>query len=367
MKNQFKLRVHTKRLGVVLSPNGDPFEAEGLLNPAFLINKQSGKKILLPRVVAHGNQSRVGEVELKEVNGKIEAKRLGYALEPEAWYEKDGNGGEGCEDPRVTYIDRIGHFVMVYTAYSKQGPRIALAVSRTGDRPWKRLGLVEFPSELGLFPDDKDGMFFPAPVLSPSGVLSLAMYHRPMVSVPLEGSLDQFQSILAAPPEQRQSIRIAYIPLEAVEKDLRNLLKVSESVISMVPSEQWGRIKVGSGTPPVLVDEGWLSIYHAVDAKPKNDGTGRYAMLYRAGIVIHDTEHPEKILYQSPKPVLWPKTKAEKEGIVNNVVFPTSWERRLDLEVLQSVPGYVFDVYYGMADFKIGLVRMFIEKPERIR
>jgi predicted GH43/DUF377 family glycosyl hydrolase len=366
MKNQFKLHVRTKRLGVVLSPNGDPLESEGLLNPAFLVSKQTGAKILLPRVVAHGNQSRVGEVEVSEANGKIETKRLGYALEPEVWYEKGGNGGEGCEDPRVTYIDEIGHFVMVYTAYSKQGPRIALAISCTGHR-WIRLGLVEFPRELGMCPDDKDGMFFPAPVLSPKGVRSLAMYHRPMVSVPLEGSLDMFQSILAAPAENRQSIRIAYVPLDAVKADMRNLLKVSESAISMVPGEQWGRIKVGSGTPPVLVDEGWLSIYHAVDARPKNDGTGRYAMLYRAGIVIHDPQHPEKILYQSPKPVLWPRTKAEKEGVVNDVVFPTAWERRPDLEALESSPGYVFDVYYGMADYKIGLVRTFIEKPERIR
>ena len=363
MKNQFKLRVRTKRLGVLLSPNGDPLEVEGLLNPAFLVTHDN-RKILMPRVVAHKNQSRVGKVELKEVNGKVEATRLGYALEPAVWYEKDGNGGEGCEDPRVTYIDVLGLFVMVYTAYSKQGPRIAIATSEDGDN-WTRLGLVEFPSELGLVADDKDGMFFPAPVLSPTGELCLAMYHRPMVSVPLKGSLDQFESILAADAEERQSIRIAYIPLGPVQSDLRNLLKVSESAMTLAPSEQWGRIKVGSGTPPILVEEGWLSIYHAVDALPKADGSG-YAMLYRAGVIIHDAKHPDQVIYQSPKPVLWPKTKAEKEGIVNNVVFPTAWERRQDLEEASGTLGYIFDVYYGMADYKIGHVRMFIDKPTRV-
>jgi beta-1,2-mannobiose phosphorylase / 1,2-beta-oligomannan phosphorylase len=361
MKNQFKLRVHTERLGVLLSPNGDPLEKEGLLNPAFLKIRGTNRRILLPRVVAHGNQSRVGEVEILEHNGKYHAKRLGYALEPETWYEKNGIGGEGCEDPRVTYVPVLGMFVMVYTAYSAQGPRIAIATSETG-RHWIRLGLVEFPPELNLFPDDKDGMFFPDPVVSPKGEVSLAMYHRPMVGIPLSGTLDQFQSILAAPAESRQSMRIAYIPLAPVQKDLSNLLKVAESVITLTPSDQWGTIKVGAGTPPELVDEGYISLYHGVDAVAKNDGSGKYAMHYRAGIVIHDAIHPEKVLYCSEKPILWPRTKAEKEGVVNNVVFPTGWERRTDLEEARRSAAYIFDVYYGMADYKIGVVRITVER-----
>lgn len=354
-----KLRVRTQRLGVVLAPNGDPLEVEGLLNPAFLTTR-TGQKILLPRVVAHGNQSRVGEVEITEVDGKIHAERLGYALEPETWYEKGGNGGEGCEDPRVTFVPVLDMWLQVYTAYSKQGPRICIAYTRDG-RSWTRLGQVEFPKELTLFADDKDGMFFPEPVMSPNGVLSLAMYHRPMVSVPLSGSLDMFQSILAAPAEERQCMRIAYIPLAPVQEDLNNLLKVAESVLSLTPSDEWGSIKVGAGTPPELVEEGYISLYHGVDALPKNDGSGKYAMHYRAGIVIHDAQDPSKIVYRSPRPVLYPKTKAEKEGVVNNVVFPTGWERRRDLEAAHPTKVYIYDVYYGMADYKIGLVRIYIE------
>ena len=54
----------------------------------------------------------------------------GFALEPEAPYEmRTTPGGMGCEDPRVTYIPILRRYVMAYTAFGPQGPRIAVALS----------------------------------------------------------------------------------------------------------------------------------------------------------------------------------------------------------------------------------------------
>lgn len=323
------------RLGVVLEPNGDASEAEGVLNPGAA-RTRNGTLLLYPRVVGAGNCSCVGMVE---VNGTLDApvyQRIGMALSPEAVYElRDARDGQGCEDPRVTFVAMLDLYVMAYTAFGAAGPRIALAVSRDG-YAWERLGLVDF-SASGL-PDgnDKDAAFFPEPVRSPAGVLSFAMYHRPMPD-----STTSF-------PEE---IRIAYVPLEAALTDRMDLLKVAESVIVSKGAAGWGLIKSGAGTPPVRVAEGWLSVFHGVDRIVDADGT-HHGMRYSAGILVHDAEQPHLIRYCSPNPILEPYTLDERNGIVNDVVFPTG------IDVHPSLTPRSYDVYYGMADARIGRVRL---------
>lgn len=348
---KYKIRTvdtQVTRLGVALHPDG-AHEHEGVLNPASAVDQQ-GNLLLYTRAVAQGNVSRVGIVRVSEnETGLLSTERLGFALEPEADYERQGAGGEGCEDPRVTYIPTLGLYLMGYTAYSAQGPRIALAWSDDA-YDWHRLGLVEFPKRYRLNPDDKDVGFFPEPVLSPTGVLSLAFYHRPMSQVPTAEGLDGIQSILAAGATKRQCIRIAYVPLMAVHENLEALLRPTESRLVLRPVKAWGNVKVGGGTPPVAIDEGWLSLYHGVDAVPREGGG--YAMRYSAGIVIHDRDEPHRIRYRSPKPLFVPETEEELKGTVNNVVFPTALVPRTD------IGRRTFDVYYGMADFRIGRIRL---------
>ncbi len=352
------LDIRITRLGVALEPAGD-LEAEGTLNPAATLDRE-GNLLLYPRDVARGNQSRVGIVRVDYKEGDaIELKRLGFALEPQAPYEIKGAGGEGCEDPRVTYIAALGLYLIAYTGYSSAGPRIAIAYSHDG-YTWHRVGTVEFPRRLKLHPDDKDAAFFPEPVLSPRGVLSIAMYHRPMVPTPMTAGADEIQSVLANAARARQSIRIAYTPLEEVLKDINALTRPTESRLVMAPSSDWGSVKVGGGAAPVRIKEGWLSVYHGVDAIPKPGGG--YQMRYSAGLVIHDARQPHRIVYRSKAPILVPSTKEELEGTVNCVVFPTAVVPRSDLGER------VFDVYYGMADFKIGRFRLELANvlPERM-
>jgi predicted GH43/DUF377 family glycosyl hydrolase len=345
MKVSFEDIVHSiVRLDVPIKPNGDILESEGVLNPASAIDRQ-GNLLLYPRVVAPGNESRVGIMRAVEKAGKLEIQRLGYALVPQEECELGGALGQGCEDPRAVYIDDIDRYVMTYTAYGAQGPRIAVAISNDG-YDWKRLGLVQFPTDQG---DNKDASFFPEPVRSPNGVLSLAMEHRPMTVAP-EDELNSIDSVLSQPAEQRPGIYMAYVALEAVKKDLSNITKFSESLQVMSPGGDWGLVKIGGGTPPVRIKEGWLSIFHGVDAVPTATGTD--TMRYSAGILIRDAEFPHRIVYRSLKPLFVPETREELKGTVNNVVFPTSLVSRGD------IGPRVFDIYYGMADYCIGRIRL---------
>jgi beta-1,2-mannobiose phosphorylase / 1,2-beta-oligomannan phosphorylase len=241
----------------------------------------------------------------------------------------------------VTFIKDLDCYVMAYVAHGPKGPRIAVAVSHDAYE-WKRLGLVEFAPGLpnGL---DKDAAFFPELVFSPSGVLSFAMYHRPTLPI-------STADLLGMPLLDRESTRIAYIHADPVLLDRTKLLEVSESACVLEPVTQWGQLKTGAGTPPVQIDEGWLSVYHAVDAIAHEDG--RFRVNYQAGLIVHDLVSPHIVRYRSPEPILSPETSEELHGVVNNVVFPTAIDVRAD------IAARTYDIYYGMADARIGLVRL---------
>ena len=343
------LNVRVSRLGVALQPDGNPSEVEGTLNPACA-RSRNNELLLYPRDVARGNISRVGLVRARVgAGGQYTFERSGFALEPDAPYELRPSPGYGCEDPRVTFVAALDLYLMAYTAFGPQGPRIAVASSQDGVS-WQRIGLLRFGKPGMNIGDDKNAAFFPEPVLSPKGVKSLAFYHRPMLHLSAVDGRAAIPMIERMPFEDRESIRIGYVPFDPVLQDRTNVLDVHESEITMSPNADWGSLKLGAGTPPVRIAEGWMSLYHAVDvldgsaAKPK--------LRYSAGVMIHDIERPHIVVYRSPQPVLVPELEGERIGIVDNVVFPTGLDPRPD------IGDRTFDIYYGMADWAIGAARM---------
>ncbi len=338
------------RLGIVLSPDGSPQEVEGVLNPASA-TARDGSLLLYPRTVAEGNVSRVGLCRVHRDGPAVELERLGFALEPEAPYEiRTVPGGWGCEDPRVTFVPVLDKYVMAYTAFGPAGPRITIALSDDG-YSWSRLGQVRFAPGLPQG-DDKDGAFFPEPVVSPSGVRSLAMYHRPMLKLSTIDGRGAIPTLLDLEPDERESTRIAYIPLEPVLHDIDNLLNVEESALVLPPDAPWCRIKTGGGTPPVRIEEGWFSLFHGVDAVESGDGL--YKMRYSAGFVVHDARQPHIVRYRSHLPAMVPEGVDETHGIVSNVVFPTA---------IDVCGDRLYEFYYGMADARIGRARLQLAEP----
>jgi len=338
------------RLGVVLSPDDSPAEVEGVLNPASAVARD-GTLLLYPRAVAAGNVSRVELCRGLRNGDDIRFERQGFALEPSAPYElRTAPGGLGCEDPRVTFVPVLDRYLMAYTAFGPDGPRIAIAHSQDGYR-WERLGLVSFAPDLPQG-DDKDGVFFPEPVLSPNGVRSLALYHRPMLRLSTMDGRGAVPTLLALAPHERECTRIAYIPLQPVLDDFQALLQVRESALVLVPDVPWCCIKTGAGTPPVRIAEGWFSLFHGVNAHEVSDG--KYTMQYSAGFVVHDIDRPHIVRYRSETPAMVPEGIDETHGIVNNVVFPTA---------ICELGDRSYEVYYGMADARIGRAHLRLAAP----
>ena len=326
-------------------------DAGGILNPASA-RLRDGSLQLYPRMVRKGNISRIGSFRGTEMSGAVTFEQQGYALEPQADYEfRDVPGGYGCEDPRVTFVPAIDRYVMNYVAFGPKGPAVALAISSDG-LSWERLGPVKF-KETDAPVADKDSAFFPEPVRSPSGVESLAFYHRPTFAVSLAGGTAELAALEALPEDQREGIAIGYVTLADVRSDLHKLCEVVETHRLVLPPADWGTIKVGAGAPPVRIREGWLSVIHGVDPL-ENEEYGRRRR-YSAGIIISEAEHIDRVIYRSPHPNFLPKVKAELEGVVGEVVFPTAIDPRPD------VGERVFDIYYGMGDDEVGRGRMTLD------
>jgi predicted GH43/DUF377 family glycosyl hydrolase len=297
-----------ERLGVVMEPDpADPREAWGVLNPAAA-RGPDGELYLFPRLVAKGNYSRIGRARVVFENGvPALAERLGLALEPEERWEE-----MGVEDPRVTFMPELGLYVMAYTAYGTQGPRVALAASPDLQH-WERQGLVRFGDELDSC-DNKDAAFFPEAVAQ-----GFALVHRPA-------------------NEERPGIWLSFA------EDADDLGRLSGHRKIAAPEQPWEELKIGAGPPPVRTPDGWLLIYHGVAGEIDPGTDLQQNVRYCAGAMLLDAERVWEVVARTRDPILEPETGDEREGIVPNVVFPT------------GIDGA--DVYYGMADSRIGVARL---------
>ncbi len=344
-----------QRLGLLMEAEpGNPQELEGVLNPAA-IRGPDGELYLFPRLVARGNYSRIGiaRVRFNEAGDPAGVERLGIALEPEADYERRPDGGGGCEDPRIAFVEPLQRYMMTYTALTPHGPRIAVALSADLFH-WQRLGLAAFAPYFGIAfggVDDKDASLFPVAIPNPSGQPELAMLHRPL----FPGTRPEETACHPASREvdlDRESIWISYCKMPLDGSEPYRLRKFTSHHRLATPVSPWERLKIGGGTPPILTRHGWLIVYHGV-SEVVDPSTPGHQLCYSAGVMVLSKEHPRVIRYRSAEPVLTPVLPQERRGTVANVVFPTGIDRRDDLGSPDR-----FDVYYGMADNRIGVARL---------
>jgi predicted GH43/DUF377 family glycosyl hydrolase len=341
------------RLGTLMAPDpADPREALGVLNPACARGRD-GRLYLFPRLVAEGNYSRVGRALVLTDDGgtPAAAERLGIALEPEEAWEVNATTG-GVEDPRVTFVASLDRYLMTYTAYGPLGPRIGLAVSTDLER-WARLGPAWFAYEPALRTDlnlytNKDALLFPEVVRAPDGRPAYAMLHRPTwdLSWISPGAGEPLPDGVGDP---RPGIWASFAPTDEVDRDPRALARFAQHRPVALPEQPWEHLKIGGGTPPVRVPEGWLLLHHGVSGRLEPGAWPQRHVRYAAGAMLLDAEDVTKLLWRSPSPLLDPRTPDERDGIVPNVVFPTGIDVRADGDA---------DVFYGMADSRIGVARL---------
>ena len=104
----------------------------------------------------------------------------------------------------------------------------------------------------------------------------------------------------------------------------------------------WDANKIGLSPPPIETPHGWLMIYHGVRVTAAGS-------IYRLGLAMFDLENPELCLARGDMWVFGPEEPYEREGDVDNVVFPCGYTLGDD--------GDTIHLYYGAADTSIALAR----------
>lgn len=114
-----------------------------------------------------------------------------------------------------------------------------------------------------------------------------------------------------------------------------------EKHIVMDPKLDYESSHIGGGCPPIETKDGWLLIYHAAESTPKG-------FTYHASAALLDRDNPLKEISRLPEPLISPTEKWEKEGIVNNIIFPTG----------AIVKNDDLFIYYGAADERVAVARI---------
>jgi len=299
----------------ILTPTGKGYwEKEAVLNPGAWY--EDGKVHLLYRASGEFDEYKI-YAGLAVSDDGFNFKRV--SEEPVIAPAEEGFDAGCIEDPRIVKFD--DEFIVTYAArafpphafwagkgptYSEDAP-LTLTENLTRSGVLRSKDLITY-ERLGPITDenvdDRDAILFPEKING-----KYVMLHRP------QGVKGQEMS------REKPGIRIAYSD---------NLLDWENSQLLCVPEFEWDAVKIGGSTPPLRTEQGWLMIYHGVDANN----------IYRAGVMMLDLDDPGKVIARCPHPILEPEADFEKEGLIKNVVFPTG-------NVV--IDGTLF-VYYGAAD-----------------
>lgn len=281
----------------ILSVSDWPYKANSVFNAAAA--RFDGSTLLLVRVEDYRGISHLTVAKSKDgiSDWQIDSEP---ALKPDPAQHPEEIWG--IEDPRITWLDSIGRWAITYTAYSKGGPLVSLAVTEDF-KTFERLGPV-------MPPEDKDAALFPVKFKD-----RWAMLHRPVAHM-MGVSAD---------------IWLSYSP------DLKHWGDHQE-IIRARQGAWWDANKIGLSAPPLQTEHGWLVLYHGV----KTTCSGS---LYRLGMVLLDLENPEKVLRRTDEWIFGPQAAYERHGDVDDVVFPCGWLVKDD----------TVHMYYGAADSCIAL------------
>ena len=281
----------------ILTANDWPYAVNSVFNPGATL-LPDGTTLLLCRVEDRRGLSHL--TVARSVNGidnwQIDSRPT-FAADPidfpeELW---------GVEDPRITYVEELKKYAIVYTAYTRDGPGVSLALTEDFSQ-FERLGVI-------MAPEDKDAALLPHRIDG-----QWALIHRP-VSAPRAHMWISFS-------ENLYHWGCHKLMLEARR------------------GAWWDANKIGLSPPPILTAKGWLVIYHGV----RQTAAGA---IYRLGLALFDLMNPEVCLKRGDEWIFGPEETYERRGDVDNVVFPCGTTIAPDGDTVR--------LYYGAADTSIAM------------
>lgn len=299
---EFDLKLTRSAKNPILKPTNRGWENKLVFNPAVV--QLEGKTHLLYRAHGEENVARFGYARLSGID-EVE-ERLPYPVfSPGEWFEPDG-----VEDPRlVTIGNRI---YMIYAGKDKEMAHVCESHISVSDFienkwTWSRHRLV-LPIMVSIH--NRNATYFPRRVHG-----RLALIHRPVTMA------------------QNMWISFSYDGIHWYDH---------KELLTPRPFH-WDDAKVGVAGPPIELEEGWLLIYHGVEAR---------TWTYRLGYVLLDSNHPDVVQWRCDGPLLEPVEDYELSGGDSTISSGAP-------DVVFSCGTAVVDgkliLYYGAGDRSIGV------------
>ncbi len=304
------------------------WESMATFNPAAIV--KDGKIHVLYRAEEKlgekeigGHTSRLGlAISSDGKNYKTEAHPIFY---PDHDNQKEFEWTGGTEDPRIVETED-GLYVLTYTQWNREYPRLAVATSRDLST-WEKHGPI--------FKEYKNGKYHNQE--TKSGAILTTLKNGKLVAAKLHGKYWMYFGVPHIWLASSENL-VNWEPVETIDGNLAPVLSPRLGYF-----DSW---LVEAGPPPILTKDGIVVLYNA--GNQKHIGVPELAnRIYTAGQALYSREEPWKLLDRSEKPFLKPELPFEKSGqYVDGTTF---------------VEGLIFfegkwHLYYGTADSMVGKV-----------
>ena len=288
----------------ILTAKDWPYAVNTVFNPSATIF--NNKTLLLARVEDRRGFSHLTKAVSDDgvTNWKIDNFPT---LEPTPDFPEES---WGIEDPRITWIEELESWAIVYTSYSHSGPTVSLALTKDFTS-FDKMGSI-------MPPEDKDAALFPRRFQG-----KWLLIHRPI------------GARLTSEEEAGPGAHIWF----SCSSDLK-YWGDHQIVLKARRGAWWDANKIGLCCPPLETPDGWLLLYHGV----RQTASGS---IYRLGLTLLDGENPTRVLKRSDEWIFGPEEPYEREGDVRDVVFPCGW--------IHDKASDTVRIYYGAADSRICL------------
>lgn len=308
------------------------WEAYATFNPAAVV--RGGKVVVLYRAedasgteIVGGHTSRIGLAESSD--GVHFTRRPAPVLYPDADTQHANEWPGGVEDPRIVETED-GRYVVTYTQWNRQVPRLAVATSRDLAR-WTKHGPA--------FADAADGKYLAHESKSGAIVCRVAGDH--LVAAKIGGKYWMYYGVPNIGIATSADL-VHWTPLEDADGNPLHVLSPRPGYF-----DAW---LVEAGAPAVITPRGIVLLYNAGN----NAGYGDPKLptgVYTAGQALFDAHNPLRLIDRSAVPFIRPTEGYEMRG---QYKAGTTF-----VEGLVPFRGRWF-LYYGTADARVGVA---VSKP----
>lgn len=303
------------------------WEANYTFNPAAAV--KDGKIVVLYRAedktgVEIGTRtSRIGYAESKD--GLSFNRKIKPVLFPKNDSQKAFEWPGGCEDPRVAVTEN-GTYVMFYTQWNREVPRLGVATSKD---------LITWVKHGPIFRKAYNGKYFNIPHKSASIVTKLKDNRQ--IIAKINGKFWMYWGELHVFAATSSNL-IDWSPVLDSKGELKQLISPRKGYFDSDLTE--------CGPPAIMTDKGIILFYNGKN-HPGDGGDKRFnGNSYCAGQVLFSRNDPAKVIDRLDIPFLRPMEPFEKSGqYVDGTVF---------IEGLVYFEKKWF-LYYGCADSRVGV------------